>query len=42
MQSATELCLTPACIHAASEILYNLSPNYQNVDPCVNFEERMG
>ncbi|KAK1772594.1 zincin [Phialemonium atrogriseum] len=39
MESATALCLTPACIHAASEILYNLSPNYQNVDPCANFDE---
>lgn len=32
-------CLTPACIHASSEILYNLSPNYQNIDPCTDFEE---
>ncbi len=34
-----ELCLTPACVHAASEILYNLSPDYKNIDPCDNFEE---
>jgi endothelin-converting enzyme len=26
-------------VHASSEILYNLSPDYQNVDPCTNFEE---
>jgi endothelin-converting enzyme len=31
--------LTPACVHAASELLYNLSPNYKELDPCDNFEE---
>jgi endothelin-converting enzyme len=35
----SELCLTPACVHAASELLYNLSPNYKELDPCDNFEE---
>ncbi|KAF2710379.1 zincin [Pleomassaria siparia CBS 279.74] len=35
----TELCLTPACVHAASEILYNLSPDYKELDPCNDFEE---
>lgn len=39
-QSAkSQLCLTPACVHAASEILYNLSPNYKELDPCNDFEE---
>ncbi|KAF1343659.1 peptidase family M13 [Lizonia empirigonia] len=39
-QSAkSKLCLTPACVHAASEILYNLSPNYKELDPCNDFEE---
>jgi len=33
------ICLTPTCIHAASEILYNLSPNHQDIDPCTNFDE---
>ena len=37
--STTELCLTPACVHAASEILYNLSPEYKELDACDNFEE---
>ncbi|KAF2275386.1 zincin [Westerdykella ornata] len=32
-------CLTPSCIHASSEILYNLSPNYKELDPCTDFEE---
>ncbi|KAI9166288.1 endothelin-converting enzyme [Paramyrothecium foliicola] len=34
-----DVCLTPACVHAASEILYNLSPDYESLDPCDNFEE---
>lgn len=33
------MCLTPACVHASSEILYNLSPDYKTIDPCDNFEE---
>jgi endothelin-converting enzyme len=33
------VCTTPACVHASSEILYNLSPDYKNIDPCSNFEE---
>lgn len=33
------VCQTPACVHAASEILYNLSPDYKNVDPCTDFEQ---
>lgn len=36
---SSALCLTPTCIHAASEILYNLSPDYQKIDPCTNFNE---
>lgn len=35
----TDICLTPACIHASSEILYNLSPKYKDLDPCADFEE---
>ena len=35
----SSICLTPACVHASSEILYNLSPDYKNIDPCDNFEE---
>ncbi|KAI1447479.1 endothelin-converting enzyme 1 [Annulohypoxylon stygium] len=34
----SSLCLTPACIHAASEILYNLSPDYQTIDACTHFD----
>ncbi|TVY92492.1 Endothelin-converting enzyme, partial [Lachnellula willkommii] len=37
--SKAKVCLTPACVHASSEILYNLSPEYKNIDPCTNFEE---
>lgn len=34
-----DVCLSPSCVHAASEILYNLSPNYKELDPCTDFEE---
>ncbi|KAH8820011.1 peptidase family M13 [Xylogone sp. PMI_703] len=37
--SGADVCLTPACVHASSEILYNLSPNYKELDPCEDFEE---
>ena len=33
------MCLTPACVHASSELLYNLSPDYKNLDACTDFEE---
>jgi endothelin-converting enzyme len=35
----TSTCSSPACVHASSEILYNLSPNYKHIDPCTDFEE---
>lgn len=35
----SNVCLTPECVHASSEILYNLSPNYKELDPCEDFEE---
>ncbi|ETS84676.1 hypothetical protein PFICI_02701 [Pestalotiopsis fici W106-1] len=35
---ASALCLTPACIHAASEILYTLSPEYKELDACTSFD----
>jgi hypothetical protein len=37
--SDSNLCTTPACIHASSEILYNLSPDYKGRNPCNDFEE---
>ncbi len=39
MLPSTALCLTPACIHAADKLLTSLSPNYQKLDPCTDFEE---
>lgn len=39
VEKKAALCLTPACVHAASEILYNLSPAYKELDPCDDFEE---
>ena len=34
-----EICLTPACVLAASEILENMSPRYHDIDPCTNFDK---
>ena len=31
------ICLTPGCVLAASEILSNLSPRHQEIDPCTDF-----
>ncbi|KAE8145058.1 hypothetical protein BDV25DRAFT_165490 [Aspergillus avenaceus] len=35
----TPVCETPQCVHAASEILYNLDPNYDKIDPCTQFDQ---
>lgn len=31
--------MSPECIHASSEILYNLAPNYRELDPCTEFDK---
>lgn len=36
---AAKTCLTPSCIHASSEILYNLDRNYKDIDPCTDFRQ---
>lgn len=33
------MCLTPACVIAAAEILQNLSPRHHEIDPCENFDK---
>ncbi|OQE20033.1 hypothetical protein PENSTE_c014G01737 [Penicillium steckii] len=38
-QSPPAICQTPECVHAASEILYSLDPNYADIDPCTNFDQ---
>ncbi|KAJ5727578.1 hypothetical protein N7493_005398 [Penicillium malachiteum] len=38
-KSPPAICQTPECIHAASEIIYNLDPNYAKIDPCTNFDQ---
>ncbi|KAJ5103363.1 hypothetical protein N7532_003892 [Penicillium argentinense] len=38
-QSPPAICQTPECIHAASEILYSLDPNYGQIDPCTDFDQ---
>ncbi|KAI1457438.1 Metalloprotease [Annulohypoxylon moriforme] len=35
----SSVCLSDACIRASATLTSNLSPNYQNIDPCTNFEE---
>ncbi|KAH8162956.1 hypothetical protein CIB48_g5296 [Xylaria polymorpha] len=35
----SSICTSPTCIHAASEILYNLSPDYKELDPCTQFDK---
>ena len=35
MQTSELICLG---VHASSEILYNLSPIYKEIDPCTDFE----
>ncbi|KAI9043716.1 M13 family metallopeptidase [Aspergillus affinis] len=36
---AASVCETPECVHAASEILYNLDPNRAKIDPCTDFDQ---
>ncbi|KAF7512812.1 hypothetical protein GJ744_011915 [Endocarpon pusillum] len=31
-------CQSPECVHAASEILYNLDPDYAELDACTQFD----
>ena len=33
------VCLTPACVLAAAEILSNMSPSYHGIDPCIDFNK---
>lgn len=32
-------CQSTACVHAASEILYNLDPNHAQIDACTQFDK---
>ena len=36
---ADDVCLEAECVHAASELLYNMSPDHASIDACTNFEE---
>lgn len=38
-QESENICLSPACVLAASEILENMSPRYHEIDPCTKFDE---
>ena len=33
------MCLTPACVIAASEIIQNMSPRHHEIDPCSSFDK---
>ena len=33
-----DVCLSPACVQAANSIIVNMSPRFQDIDPCVDFE----
>lgn len=35
----TSICLTPSCVLAASSILENMSPDYHQIDPCIDFDK---
>ena len=39
VSQSDSICLTPACVIAAAEILQNLSPRHQEIDPCENFDK---
>jgi endothelin-converting enzyme len=34
-----ELCLTPSCSQAAANVLNNLHPDYESIDPCEDFDQ---
>lgn len=36
---APKICESPECVHAASEILYNLDSNFTDIDPCTDFDQ---
>lgn len=38
-QESENICLSPSCVLAASEILENMSPRYHEIDPCTNFDK---
>jgi Peptidase family M13 len=37
-QKTSSICQSAACVHAASEILYNLDPNHAKLDACTRFD----
>ncbi|KAK3335873.1 hypothetical protein B0T19DRAFT_436694 [Cercophora scortea] len=36
---SASLCTTPACLHASSNILWNMAPKWKQMDPCTEFKE---
>ncbi|KAH6621620.1 hypothetical protein B0J18DRAFT_231373 [Chaetomium sp. MPI-SDFR-AT-0129] len=36
---SSEICSTPACVHAASHVLSNMIPDWSSMDPCTDFDK---
>ncbi|KAK0631361.1 hypothetical protein B0T14DRAFT_559168 [Immersiella caudata] len=36
---ADSLCLTPACMQAASNLVWQIAPNWDKMDPCTEFDK---
>ncbi|KAK5653682.1 hypothetical protein OQA88_8712 [Cercophora sp. LCS_1] len=39
MAANSSLCLTPACISAASHLVWQMAPQWDKMDPCTDFEK---
>jgi endothelin-converting enzyme len=39
MANVSSVCLTPACLHASSQILWSMAPQWKTMDPCTQFDE---
>ena len=38
-KTTDDVCLDAECVHAASELLYNMSPDHKSIDACTDFEQ---
>ncbi|EAQ84203.1 hypothetical protein CHGG_10607 [Chaetomium globosum CBS 148.51] len=36
---SSPVCTTPACVHGASYVLQNMAPNWEEMDPCTEFDK---
>jgi hypothetical protein len=35
----SSVCLTPACLQAATTLVWQLAPNWDKMDPCTEFDK---